>query len=182
MIITVTGKPCSGKGTVCKLFAKEKNFEYLSTGDMFRKLGQELGLDILSFQQSNNVSKADQLIDTQIEELGKARINDDIIIDSRLAWHFIPNSFKVFIDVSIDVASKRLLESNRDSEKVDSLEQAKTKLIDRWNVENDRYTKIYNTNNLNHENYHLVINSDNLTPNEVVEKIYTAYENFIKTR
>ena len=182
MIITITGKPCSGKGTVAKLFAKKYNYEYVCTGDMFRKLATEMGFDdILTFQTENSeVNKVDHLVDNRIIEIGKTRSNENIIIDSRLAWHFIPNSFKVFIDVDIETAGERLLNANRETEQVESLPDAIETLQKRWSTENDRYTKLYRTNNLNLNNYNLVINSSNLTPEEIVEQIKIAYDNFIK--
>lgn len=180
MIITVTGKPCSGKGTVCKLIAKNKNFEYISTGDMFRELSQQSGQDILNFQKNDNIKDIDKLIDDKIANVGKTRLSDNIIIDSRLAWHFIPNSFKVFIDVDLDTASKRLISSNRDTEKTTSIDDAMQLLTERWNLENSRYLDLYGINNLNPNNYDFVISSDNLTPEEVASSIMNAYEKFIK--
>ena len=117
MIITITGKPCSGKGTASKEFCKKYNFEYIGTGNMFREYAKQYGYDILSFQeQSNIVTKIDKLIDNQIYEIGQNKLNEDIVIDSRLAWHFIPSSFKVFIDIDEKTAAKRLLETNRETE------------------------------------------------------------------
>lgn len=182
MIITVTGKPCSGKGTACKLIAKNKNFEYISTGDMFRELSQQNGQDILNFQKSDNIKDIDKIIDDKIADIGKTRLNENIIIDSRLAWHFIPDSFKVFIDVSLDTASERLLSSNRTTEHSDNLDDAMNLLCERWDLENNRYLELYGVNNLNMNNYNFIISSDNITPEKVADKIFEAYENFIKSK
>lgn len=181
MIITITGKPCSGKGTVSKLFCEKHNFEYLCTGDMFRAFAKEYGYDdILTFQQNHNIVEIDHLVDNKIAEIGKTQANKNIIIDSRLAWHFIPNSFKVFIDIDWQTAGERLLSSKRDTEKVKNLEEAISVLKDRWNAENSRYTSIYNTNNLNPKNYNLIISSNNKTPEEIVNEIYIEYKKFMQ--
>ena len=183
MIITITGKPCSGKGTASKEFCKKYGFEYIGTGNMFREYAKQYGHDILSFQeQSSLVTKIDNLIDTKIYQIGQTKLNENIIIDSRLAWHFIPNSFKVFIDIDDETAAKRLFSANRDSESVQTLEEAKQSLIERWNIENERYQKLYNIDNLNLNNYDLVINSKNLTPMQVVEEIYKNYQKFLKKK
>ena len=42
MIITITGKPCSGKGTVSKEFCKKYNFEYIGTGITIDKEGYNI--------------------------------------------------------------------------------------------------------------------------------------------
>lgn len=183
MIITITGKPCSGKGTVAKEFCKKYNFEYICTGDMFRAYAKQFGYDnILTFQeQDERVKQIDKLVDDKIYEIGKTRANENIVIDSRLAWHFVPNSFKVFIDVDEKVAGERLLNANRDTEQTNTIENAVNQLQSRWNIENSRYMELYGVNNLNPKNYNFIVDSSNLTPEQVVEKIQKEYENFKKS-
>jgi len=184
MIITITGKPCSGKGTVAKEICSKYNFEYICTGDMFRDYSKKLGYaSILSFQEQNEkIKEIDKLIDNQIYELGKTRINDNIVIDSRLAWHFIPSSFKVFIDIDDKTAGERLINANRETEQHKDLKSAIKSLKSRWEVENKRYQELYNTDNLNPKNYDFVISSKNLTPTELCEKIYSKYLKFLKEK
>lgn len=181
MIITITGKPCSGKGSISKYLCDKYNFEYICTGDMFRELSKKYGYqNILHFQKAHDkIKEIDKIIDNKIEQIGKTRIDEDIIIDSRLAWHFIPNSFKVFVDIDWDTAADRLLKSNRETENVQSLSSAKQTLIDRWDTENNRYQELYKTDNTNMKNYDLVINSDQTIEN-LSEKIYKEYKKFIK--
>ena len=177
MIITITGKPCSGKGTVAKEFCKKYNFEYMCTGDMFRSYAKQFGYDnILTFQQEDpRIKQIDKLVDDNTINIGKTRIKDNIVIDSRMAWHFIPNSFKVFIDVNDKVAGERLISANRETEQTTDLNQAIQSLKSRWNIENARYMELYNTNNLTLNNYDLVVDSSNLTPEEVMNIIYEKY-------
>ena len=183
MIITVTGKPCSGKGTASKLFAKKYKFDYICTGDMFRAIANELGFkSVLEFQQQGDIESADKMVDRQTAELGKKHADENIIIDSRLAWHFIPNSFKVFIDIDWDTAAERLIEAGREHEQASNLEQAKELLETRWQVENERYSRIYNTNNLNLCKYDLIISSKDKKPEHIAKEIYKAYKNFIKSK
>ena len=183
MIITITGKPCSGKGTVSKLFCKKFNFEYVCTGDMFRELAKSYGYnDVLEFQKDEVCKNADALVDNKTIELGKTSINQNIVVDSRLAWHFIPNSYKVFIDVDWDIAAQRLIEANRANEKANSLTTAEQKLKERWFEENSRYLELYNTNNLNSNNYNLVISSNNLTPEEIADIIFENYTKYMQTK
>ena len=60
MIITITGKPCSGKGTVSKILCDKYNFEYICTGDMFRTLAYSYGYDnILEFQKDERIKDVD---------------------------------------------------------------------------------------------------------------------------
>lgn len=181
MIITLTGKPCSGKGDVGKMFAKKYGFKVVSTGDMFRKAAIELGIsNILEIQKTENVKKIDDYVDKKTENLGKRKLKEDILIDSRMAWHFIPKSFKVFLDVDWNIAAERLLGANRETEKVKSKAQAKKVLMERWQVENTRYKELYNVDNLNKYNYNLVLSTDNKSQEEIVEIIYNEYQKFMQ--
>lgn len=180
MIITVTGKPCSGKGSVSKLFCKLYNFDYICTGDIFREFSKQSGADILNFQLTDNVKNVDKLVDDRTIEIGKNRINDDVVFDSRLAWHFIPNSFKVFIDVDWDIAAERLFNANREQEQTNSIEQAKELVIKRWQIENDRYQELYGINNLDLNNYDMVISSSNRSVEEICSEIYKKYVEFMQ--
>ena len=182
MIITITGKPCSGKGTAGKLFCKKYNFDYVSAGDMMRSIAKEHGYNnILEFQQKNkDIDKVDAIIDNYTSNLGKTRTGDNLLIDSRLAWHFVDKSFKVFIDVDIDIASNHLLNANRENEKVENLTQAKKTLTERWKTENERYERLYNVSNLNLKNYDLVLSSSNLTPEQLADEIYVNYKKFMR--
>ena len=184
MIITITGKPCSGKGTVAKELCSKFNFEYIGTGNMFREYAKQRGYDnILTFQeQDEQIKEIDRLIDNKIYEIGKTRLNEDIVIDSRLAWHFIPNSFKVFIDIDEQTAGERLLSSNRETEQATTVDEAIKKLNARWEVENTRYQELYMIDNLNFKNYDFVINSKDLTPSQVVDAVYKKYMDFLKSK
>ena len=183
MIITITGKPCSGKGTVSKLFCKKYNFEYVCTGDIFRELAKSYGYDdVLEFQKDEVCKNADKIVDDKTTELGKTSIDKNIVVDSRLAWHFIPASYKVFIDIDWKTAGKRLLEANRRNELAKDLKSAKAKLKDRWQEENNRYFELYNTNNLNTKNYNLVISSKNKTPEKIADIIYKNYTKYVQKK
>ena len=181
MIITITGKPCSGKGTAAKEFCKKYNFEYICTGDMFRNYAKQFGYDnILTFQEEDSrVKEIDKLVDDTIYNIGKTRLNENIVIDSRLAWNFIPNSFKVFIGIDDKTAGERLLDANRDTEQVNTLKDAIKNLQSRWQVENSRYQELYVVNNLDLNKYDFVINSANISPEAIADEIYNAYKNYI---
>lgn len=183
MIITVTGKPCSGKGAASKIFCKKYGFDYLCAGDIMREIATQKGYEnVLDFQQHYpNVADVDRFIDNTIAKIGDERENDNLLIDSRLAWHFVNKSFKVFIDVDIDTASFRLLNAKRENEKASTAEIARQMLENRWAVENDRYDIVYQINNKNLSNYDCVIDSTTLTAEQVADKIYEEFKKFVST-
>ena len=181
MIITITGKPCSGKGTVGKLFCKKFNFQYISTGDMFREASKKYSFDsITEFNKDERIKKIDAEIDNNTIKIGKTKLKEDIMIDSRLAWHFIPKSYKVFLDVKWQTAGERLITANREEEQVSDLKTSVKNLKTRWKLENSRYQELYSTDNLNKKNYNLVVKTDDKTAEQIVEIIYKNYKKFMQ--
>jgi cytidylate kinase len=47
MIVTISGRPSSGKSCVAKQLAKELGYRHFSAGDMQRQIAKEMGLTIL---------------------------------------------------------------------------------------------------------------------------------------
>ena len=183
MIITITGKPCSGKSAAIAKLMEKQEFEKFSAGDIFRRIATERGLNVLEINQAGDVCDIDKMVDDEITAIGKRDLEKDIIFDSRTAWHFIPESFKVFLDIEPKEAARRLINSGRTTEKVDvSEEEAIADLESRWNIENDRYLMLYNFDNRNPKNYNIVVNTTNLSVDDVANKIYEAYIAFINER
>lgn len=182
MIITVTGKPCSGKSVVIAYLIEKYGFERFSAGQIFRRIATERGLDVLELNRVNDTS-VDKLVDEEVTRIGQRDIDKNIIFDSRTAWHFIPTSFKVFLDIDEEEQITRLLNSGRTDEKTDlTREQAKSALNERWELENNRYKAIYDFDNRDLSNYDLVVNTTNLTVEEAAEQIYEKYLKFIENK
>ncbi len=180
MIITITGKPCSGKSAAIAYIMDKYGFTKFSGGELFRRIATERGIDILELNRQRDIS-VDKLCDDEIAKIGARDLNKDIIFDSRTAWHFIPKSFKVFLDIEQDEQVRRMLGSGRTDEKIDlTPEEAKASLNERWNLENERYMSIYGINNCNPSVFDLVVDTSNLTVEEVGEKIINGYQEYVQ--
>ena len=179
MIITLSGVPCSGKGTCVSILKNKYVFDSISTGDLYRQEAKKVGMDVLEFNQKNKDYDIDKKIDDMSKEIGKKRKDDKLIFDSRMAWFFVPYSFKVFITIPHDVMAERLYNSDRDiKEKSSSKEEAKRRLISRFDEENKRYRLLYGVDNTNLGNYDFVIDNSNMTPEETADAIYDEYKKF----
>lgn len=182
MIITITGKPCSGKSVVIAELMNKHNFSKFSAGEIFRKIATERGIDVLELNRANDTS-IDKLVDDEIVRQGKENLEKDIIFDSRTAWYFIPKSFKVFLDIDSDEQARRLLGSGRTNENINlTHDEAKNALNERWELENKRYRSLYDFDNRDKSNFDFVIDTTNLTVEETAEKIYEEYLKFLKKR
>lgn len=178
MIISLTGKPCSGKSTVAQVLKDKYGFKIYSVGEMFKEEASKRNMSAEEFNKFlMSDPKYDNFLDDKTKELGILWKNEDVVFDSRLAWHFIPHSFKVFLDLDDEEMAKRLTNSNRvGREKYDNIEDARKTLMERFNAENKRYQKFYGIDNLNLKNYDFVISSKNKTPDEIADEIYNAYK------
>ena len=182
MIITMTGKPCSGKSAVIGYLMEKYGFTRFSGGDIFRKIATERGLDVLELNRINDTS-VDKLVDDEIVRIGERDLEKDIIFDSRTAWFFIPKSFKVFLDIKPEEQIRRLKNSGRTTENTDiSDEEAEKNLNERWNLENKRYMSLYGFTNEDTSHFDCVVDTTNLTIEEAGEKIYSDYQKFIQNR
>ena len=97
-IITISGFPGSGKSSTAKGIALELGYEHFSSGDLFREMAAERNLSVEGINFAAEKSKdIDYKVDKLLESMGKEK--DNLVIDSRTAFHWIPNSFKVFLDL-----------------------------------------------------------------------------------
>ncbi len=180
MHITITGNLGSGKSTICKILEDKYGFSIYSTGKVQRELAREMNLTTL---EMNKLMCSDPKYDTMIDDT-TARISREnkgkkIIFDSRLAWNFVEQSFKVFLQVSLDVAANRVINDNRGKEETyKSLDEAKALLKERAQTEDRRYKDMYNVEYFNYSNYNLVIDSTYSTPEVIAAIIMEEAKNF----
>ncbi len=180
-IISLGGELASGKGTVSKILMEKLNFGIYRNGDYFRKLAKDMGMDVTTFNEyvMNHVE-----IDKQIENSASeyAKTHDNFIIDARLGWYAVPESFKVYLKVDIDVAAKRAFfdELRKGTEKFATIEEQKADMQKRYKIENERYWNVYGVRKEDESNYDIVIDTTKLTPEQVADKIKQEYEKWIE--
>lgn len=180
-IITIAGDLASGKSRVTDILKKDLNFEIYRNGEYVRKLAKEKGLDITSF---NEYLKDHPEIDEQIEKSASlyADTHDNLIVDARLGWYSIPDSFKVYLKVDIDIAAQRAFndEKRKETEKFSTIEEQKQDIIKRYQIENERFFKLYGIHKEDMSNYDLVVDTSNRTIEETAELIETEFKKWLK--
>ncbi len=179
-IITIAGTLGSGKSSTANLIAKDLGFTRFSSGDFMRKIALELGLTL---NELSARAETDATIDTKIDdEVRKAGEMDKIVIDSRLAFHWIPDSFKIYLDLSPDIAKDRILKNleenalRQKSEGSVSADEIYTKIIKRLESEKKRYQELYGIDHTNKENFDIVIDTSKNNLEQVAEIIVTEYK------
>ena len=180
-IISLGGELASGKGVVSKILMEKLNFGIYRNGDYFRKLGKEMGMDVTSF---NIYVEEHPEIDRQIENSASeyAKTHDNFIIDARLGWYAVPESFKVYLKVDINEAARRAFydQKRKYSEKFTTIEKQKADMEKRYQLENERYYKLYNIRKEDESNYDIVIDTTNMEPEEVADIIIKEYKKWLE--
>lgn len=173
MQIAFSGKLGSGKSTVCAILKEKYGYEIYSTGTIQRKIAEEMGITTLELNKRMSEDPAlDHVIDDAVVKLSRERAGDKLIYDSRMAWHFAENTFKVYMYVDPTVAAKRVFAADRGNvEKYTSVDEAKEMLIARSLEENKRFKDIYSVDNFDYNNYDLIIDSTSATPEQIAEAI-----------
>lgn len=171
MIITISGMPGSGKTTVAKLLAKKLEFDFLSVGDLQGELAMERGLTISEMMALEKkepwIHKA---VDKKTEEVGKTR--DNFVIEGWIAYHFIPHSFKIFLEVDEKIGANRIHQDNRiDEPTKDTLEEEIKTLRIRLKDADEGFKKAHGVNFLDKSQYNFILDTSDLTPDQVVEKL-----------
>jgi len=134
-----------------------------------RKIATERGYTI---EQWSHVTpkEIDNMIDDWVENIGKTE--DDFIFDSRLAFHFIPDAIKIYLDVSYKEAARRVFSDPRPTEaKANSVEELAERNKTRWETDRARYKKIYNIDVDDKSNYDAYISTDGKSIEEVIDEI-----------
>ncbi len=171
MKIAIAGKAGSGKSVVAKELAKELELTHYSTGDFWRELASEMGMDVLTLNKyAETHEEIDEKMDTRQKKLGETE--DDFIIDGRLSWHFIPDSIKIFLDVSDEIGAERILgDKSRTTEGYHDIKDAVIKLHERRDSEKKRYGDLYAVDPYDTSNYTIIVDTTHLDVAGVVKEI-----------
>jgi|AntRauTorcE11897_2_1112592.scaffolds.fasta_scaffold10029_3 cytidylate kinase len=183
-IITIAGKPGSGKSTTAKGLSQTLNYERFSSGDFFRAIGKERGIDVFATNlMAESEKDIDELVDQKLRDLGES--GNNLIIDSRMAWHWMPYSFRVYLDLDITTAAERIfttLEQERlEAEHIpDTAQEYAAQLQQRLDSEAKRYQNLYQVNPYDITNYDFVINTAQHSTQKVQSLILEAYNNWLQ--
>ena len=174
-IIVMSGDIGSGKSSVATALKQITGFDVIGTGTIQRAIAKRRGVNTLEL---NKISQTDRSIDDEIDsyviEIGKTQ--DHLILDSRLAWHFIPTAFKVFLSVDPVVGAERVFNASRNDENNPSLEVTLENNLKRQTIEDQRFHKLYNVNFRKYGNYDLIIDTSFTSPEVIAGKIKDCFD------
>lgn len=177
-IITLAGSPGSGKSSTARAVAAAVGFRHFSSGDIFRQLAAERGESI---EAMNISAEAQRDIDLQVDNLlqEKYRSEDKLVIDSRMAWHWMPGSFKVFLLLDPATAAARIFgdlrQGGRVSEDAASVDEVRRSIDRRFASEQKRYAALYGVNPTDPANFDVVFNTRSNDLPTITAMVRAAY-------
>ena len=178
-IITLSGKPGAGKSKMALILAKELGYKSYSMGDMKGELAIKKGMTIDEFMDKCSPKEVHRKVDDFQRHLGET--SDNFVMDSWAGWHFIPNSFKIYMDVDWDIAAKRVYNDKRhaDEPKYKNIGECKEIIIRRYETTRDQIIEEYNErpNIDNKKNYDAIIDTSHRTPEQISNLIIKAIKN-----
>lgn len=179
MIITINGLPGAGKTSVAKELAERLGFGYVSVGEIRGQMAIEKGITIDELNALG--TESDRLADARQIEIGKS--GKDMIVEGRVSWHLIPDSFKILVVVAPQEGARRIFEEQQqdmslraDERKYASVDDAQKSIANRVESDRVRLGKLYGIDNfIAPENFDFVLDTTGSSgPKENADKIMAA--------
>lgn len=186
-IITIAGSNGSGKSSTAKGVAKELGFQHFSSGDFMRQIAKE---ENITLEELGKLAETKDWVDKKLDDyVRQAGVKEEVVIDSRLAFHWIPDSFKVYLDLSPDTAAERMLNDMKNNPsrlwenkvRVESKEEMIEKSAKRLASERKRYFELYGIeDHKDKKKFDLIVDTDKNNLKQVVGIVVSGYEKWRK--
>ena len=184
MIITISGNIGSGKSTVAKRLAKRLAYPTLDVGALRRAEAKRRGMTLAAFNAwaEKHPKEGDWAFEQKF--IRTARRKKNIIVTGRVAYHFLPESFKVFLKVSAREGARRTLANQKDRPNEFHADVSLTSLIrlhaQRIRSDVRRYRKSYHLNILDLKQYDYILDTSRIPIPTVVKRVTTAFRSWQK--
>jgi CMP/dCMP kinase len=185
-IITLSGKPGSGKSSTADKVAELLGYTRHSSGDMVRSI---LAKKHMTLEEYNTQALTDHDLDAEVDErLRELRGKKDIVVDSRLGFYWIPESFKVYLDLDIEIATARIFKDTISNSMRAAVESNSTslgtvaqKVRERMLTEQSRFRQLYGIDPYEKSHFDFIIDTSRQNPQSVAIAVFDAYREWLDT-
>ncbi len=179
MIITIGGNPGSGKSTLAKMLAAALGYAHYDVGSMRREMARKKGMTLQEFNAlGEKETWTDEEVDQYQKRLGQEQNN--LVVEGRMSFFFIPHSLKVFIDVDPRTGAQRVFKELQNSTarnedtNLKSVEAVFESHKKRIASDIARYQKYYHTN-VYDKHYDYVLDTSDLN----IQQAFDALNSFV---
>ncbi len=187
MIISITGKPGSGKSSVATAIAKKFGLKRYYMGGLRREMARTRGLTLSEF---NRLGETEAFTDKEVDDYQKklGQTKDDFIIEGRTSYFLIPKSYKIFLDVSLAEGARRIWHDlKQDPVKRNemlnprNLNDVIKSVEDRMASDRKRYQKYYQQDVFDLSHYDYILDTTSIGKDEVIKKVIARIEKDVVT-
>jgi len=194
LIITISGTPGSGKSTIAKILGQKLSAKggsasggkarRIYVGAIRRALAKSKGMTLAELNQyalthPETDVDIDKQVAAQARQMAKKKI---VIVEGRTQFYFLPESFKIFINVNVNEGAKRIwreIQNQNDLKKrneaaIKSLAGLKKSILARMAIDKKRYKKYYHLDFTQKANYNLIIDTTKITASQAATRILSA--------
>ena len=177
MLVSIAGAPGAGKSTVAKQLAQELGYAYYSVGEHMREIAERRNM---SLAELGRLAQQDDTIDKELDDRQREFASqNNVVVDSRLGWFFLPSSRKIWLSADVTEAAKRIAadiaQDKRKGERAGTatatVEQVKHSLLERIRSEQKRYQQYYKIDPYDMNHYDVVLDTTHFSIAEVVAAI-----------
>lgn len=174
--IAISGELGSGKTVLSARLSQSLGMEIVSVGKIQRELAMKYGMTTLEFNKYMETHpEIDEECDAMVTRYGLE--DRPLILDSRLAWNFVPHSFKVHLLANPTVAATRIFNDKvRKNERFSTMEEARDQMIERKTSETIRFNQQYGVDINSFDNYNLVLDTSHSSPETIFSVVLMVLE------
>jgi cytidylate kinase len=169
LVVTVSGRPGSGKTTLAKLISNKLGLKYLSSGGLFRRFAEERGVSLIDMSK---IAEGDYSIDRMVDEtIRNEAMKGGVVVDGHISAWILKDiaHIKILVIAPLDVRVDRI--ARRDSLTFnDALELIKALEAS----EDRRFKAIYGIDLNDYTVFDLIINTSTFTPEECSDIVLEA--------
>lgn len=181
MIITISGQIGSGKSTLATLIAEKLGWEYFGMGKIRRHAAEASGMTLAEFNKLGETNRStDDLVDNF--QIDLAELRDNLVVEGRLSWFFIPHSIKIFLTVDPQVAARRQYEESQaggrasEIDSTSNLQEILRQNEARLASDVTRYQNYYHINPYDTKYYDFVLDTSSLSIQETFDQVWKYLE------
>lgn len=170
--ITISGPPGSGTSTAAKLIAAKTGLEYQNTGAIFRQMAVEYKMSLADFgSYVAEHPEIDQELDRRQVELAN---RGGLILEGRLAGLLAQRekakAFTLFIGADVHERARRCCQRDGNDP-----EEGARLMIEREELERQRFLTLYQLDLADTSKYNLVIDSGTMLPDQICDLVVETY-------
>ncbi|MDD5341776.1 MAG: cytidylate kinase family protein [Patescibacteria group bacterium] len=176
MIISISGKPGSGKSSVAEAIAREFGLKRYYIGGLRREMARQRGLTL---EDLNRLGEREDFTDREVDEYQKklGETEDNFVIEGRTSFFLIPRSYKIFLDIEVEEGAKRIWkdlqihpEKRNEMANPKSLADVIASVKNRMASDERRYQKYYNKSDIfNPKNYDYILDTTKIGKEEEIK-------------